>query len=118
MTLVPFDTPDSEADILTTVALLESFGIPCYVRGGGFGGLYPGVQVNAYNTRTIMVPLESYDQARQIIAAKPDTSDHAEFTEPQDTFESPQERGLIRMVLELLMFGWFVPGTRSRTRQN
>jgi hypothetical protein len=116
VTLVPFDAPESEADILTTVALLESFGIPCYVRGGGFGGLYPGVQVNAYNARTIMVPLASYDEARQLIAATPDTSEHWEFSEPEEVVEPPQERGLLRMVLEFLFFGWFIPGTRRRTR--
>ena len=113
MSLVPLLSPESEAELLTTVALLEAHGIPCHVRGGGFGSLYPGPQVSSFNSRTIMIPSEASDDARELLHAG---AGHSVSGDTR-TAERPAARGLIRMVAELLMFGWFVPG-RSNRRGN
>ena len=55
MGLVRLVSPDSDPEIIAIVAMLEAHGIYAFVRGGGFGGLYPGVQINGFNTRDIMV---------------------------------------------------------------
>ncbi|HEV7633609.1 MAG TPA: DUF2007 domain-containing protein [Steroidobacteraceae bacterium] len=67
MSLVPLVSPDTEAAVMTTVALLNAYGIPCHVRGGGFGSLYPGPQVAGYNARTIMVPEELLRDAQALL---------------------------------------------------
>ena len=67
VTLVRLISPDSDPEILAIVAMLEAHEIPCFVRGGGFGGLYPGVQINAFNTRDIMVPEEHAAAALDLV---------------------------------------------------
>ena len=67
MSLVPLVSPDSEAAVMTTVALLEAYGIPHHVRGGGFGGLYPGSQADGFNAKTIMVPEEVLAEAQALL---------------------------------------------------
>ena len=69
MSLVPLVSPDSEADLITMVALLDAHGIQVHVRGGGFGSLYPGPLVPGFNTKTILVPEESLKDARELITS-------------------------------------------------
>lgn len=109
MALVVLETPDSELALMTTVALLEAHGIPCYVRGGGFGGLYPGPQIASYNAKTIMVPAEALDEAQDLIKSTP-----VEESIPQGSqCDAPRRKGRIRMLLEVLLFGWFIPSSPS-----
>lgn len=72
MSLVPLITPDSEAEVLTIVALLEAYGIPVHVRGGGFGGLYPGAQAGSFNSKTVLVPEDLLQDARNLLKAVPE----------------------------------------------
>ncbi|MEO8314125.1 MAG: DUF2007 domain-containing protein [Pseudomonadota bacterium] len=71
MALVSLITPNSEVERLATVALLEANGIPCLVRGGAYGGLFPGGQQGSFNAQTILVPEEQLHTARLLLAAPP-----------------------------------------------
>ncbi len=70
MALVPLVTPASEPELFTTRALLEAYGVPHHVRGGGFGSLYPGLQGLKYTAATILVPEEHLEDALGLLAAK------------------------------------------------
>lgn len=72
MALVSVTTPVSDSERLTTVALLEAYGITCVVRGGGFSALYPGAQIGSRNALTILVPEEQLLKAQQVLAATPE----------------------------------------------
>jgi len=109
--LVRLVSPDSDPEIVAIVAMLEAHGIPCYVRGGGFGGLFPGVQINAYNTRDIMIPEEQTAAALELLK---------DFqSRPADPEESvaPRKSGRLRNLLEILLFGWFVPRSPTHTEK-
>jgi hypothetical protein len=71
MALVTLTTPASDSERLTTVALLEAYGITCFIRGGGFSALYPGAQIGSRNALTILVPEEQLVTAQQVLAASP-----------------------------------------------
>jgi len=106
MALVRVLWPETAPELITVVALLQAHDIPCFVHNAGFGGLYPGVQVNTYNTRSIMVPEEIAPDALQLIR---------DFQKQPPTLDPAVEaRALskLRALLELLLFGWFVPGSR------
>lgn len=108
MSLVPVLTPDSEAELVTIVAMLEARGVTCFVRGAGIGSLLPGVQVESFNSRTIMVPADRATEALALIAdlkGSPDTVDN-ELPPPPP----------LRTLAEWLLFGWFVPGRREPKR--
>jgi Putative prokaryotic signal transducing protein len=106
--LVRLVSPDSDPEIIAIVAMLEAHGIPCYVRGGGFGGLFPGVQINAYNTRDIMIPEEQAAPALELLK---DFQSRQPDPEPN---VKPRKSGRLRNLFELLLFGWFVPTPAAR----
>ena len=108
--LVRLLSPESDSEIVTIVAMLEAHEIPCFVRGAGFGGLFPGVQINAYNTRDIMVPEEKAAEALALLR-----DFQSQPSAPGEDVK-PKRSGRLRNLFELLLFGWFMPGSRARTK--
>lgn len=112
MALVRVLSPDTEPELVTAVALLEAHDIPCFVHGAGLGSLWPGAQVPGYNTRTIMVPEENVADALELLRdfQTPPT------TQPVKPRYSTMSR--LRALLEVILFGWFVPAGRAeRTKE-
>jgi Putative prokaryotic signal transducing protein len=69
MSLVRVLTPDSEAELLTVCSMLESHGVPFFVRSAGLSSLFPATMpVEWVNARAIMVPEERADDALALIA--------------------------------------------------
>jgi hypothetical protein len=108
VSLVRLVSPETDSEIVAIVAMLNAHEIPTYVRGGGFGGLFPGVQINAYNTRDIMIPEETATAALELLR------DFQSQPSGPEVHVTPKRLGWLRNLLELLLFGWFMPGTRSR----
>jgi Putative prokaryotic signal transducing protein len=111
VSLVPVVRPDSEAELTTIVAMLEARGVPCFVRGGGIGSLLPGVQVESFNARAIMVPEDRANEAIALIADLRGSADDGDDKTPP-----PPPPSKLRTLAEFLLFGWFVPGRRDPKR--
>jgi len=111
MSLVPVLRPDSEAELVSIVAMLEARGVPSFVRGGGIGSLLPGVQVESLNSRAIMVPEERAAEALALIADLHGSPDDGDGRTPP-----PRPPSKLRTLVEWLLFGWFVPGRRDPKR--
>jgi hypothetical protein len=109
--LVRLVSPDSDPEIVAIVAMLEAHGIPCYVRGAGFGGLFPGVQINAYNTRDIMIPEEQIAEALELL------KDFESRPPDREATVEPRKSGKLRNLFEFLLFGWFVPRSAAHTEK-
>jgi hypothetical protein len=107
LALIRLLSPESDSEIATIVAMLDARGIPSYVRGGGIGGLLPGVQINAYNTRDIMVPEEKATEALGLLR-----DFEARQSAPAAGDANTKRWGRLRNLFELLFFGWFMPGPR------
>jgi hypothetical protein len=73
--------------------------------------MLPGIQINAYNTQSVMVPEEYAADAVELLAELKQSAPSA------PTGVLPL-RDRIRIVLEGLLFGWFVPGSRARQRSS
>ena len=102
MALVRVFSPQTESEVAVVTALLEAHEIPAFVHNRNFGSLLPGLQINAYNSQSVMVPEERAADAVELLA---------EFMAPpsgQPIGASVGNR--VRVVLEALIFGWFVPG--------
>src|SRR5579863_10179362 len=99
LALIRLLSPESDSEIATIVAMLDARGIPSFVRGGGIGGLLPGVQINAYNTRDIMVPEEKAAEALELVRDL-----EAQQSPPAGSLSAPR-RGKLRNLLEFLLFG-------------
>jgi len=107
--MVPVFKPQNEVELALAESELQAHGIPYYVHNRNFGGLYPGVQIDHYNARTIMVPEEAADDAREVLA------DFIEPIKPDPAVEEPPVSGWhkLRMLAEALV-GWLVPPSDRR----
>lgn len=110
MALVGILRPDTESELVIALAVLEAHGIESFVHGRFFGSLLPGLQIESYNTRTIMVPEELADEAREALAGSLFTE------EPPAAPPSMRFWDKVRVVFEAVLLGWFVPGAR-RSKQ-
>lgn len=106
MALVTVLRPQTEAELAIALAILEAHGIERFVHGQYLGSLLPGLQIESYNTRTIMVPTELADEARQVL------TEALPANEPSSAAPAMRFRDKVRVVFEALVFGWFVPGGR------
>lgn len=110
--LVELPSPEDEGDLLLLRSVLDAAGIPYFVKGDLFGSLTVGPRIDHYNRKTIFVHPEHAEEAGELVAefraktARPASGEAAEL----------RGRDVLRMVCELLFFGWFLPGRRSRTR--
>jgi hypothetical protein len=106
MALVRVFSPETESEVAVVTAMLEAREIPVFVHNRNLASLLPGLQINAYNTQSIMVPEECAADAIELLA---------EFRTAsiETTTRTVPVRERIRIVIETLLFGWFVPG---RTR--
>ncbi len=106
MTLVRVFTPQSESEVLVAASMLEAHGIPAFIHNRGIGSILPGVQINAYNTQSIMVPEENVPDALELLAQL--------TAQPRAAVSPMRLRDKVRVLLEGFLCGWFVPGSRSR----
>ena len=109
MSFIPVARPQMGAELAVMLSLLEANDIPAYVQNGGMGGLFPGLEIDNVTTRYIMVPEECVDDARVILKVMEQPADDAPLPEPARTSVSDK----LRMLIEFLFTGLFVPGHRQ-----
>lgn len=104
---VELHSPDSEVEALLLKSILDAAGIDYFVKNDTFGSLTIGPQIAHYNRKTFLVAEHQVEEARALIG------EFLHKTVPP----RPQEYRLwdkLRMVFEVLLFGWFLPGGRRR----
>jgi hypothetical protein len=60
-------TPSDESELVFLKSMFEASGMPYYVQNENFGSLYTGSYMNALNAKTIMVPEDIYEDAKDLI---------------------------------------------------
>lgn len=103
-------SPESEIELVLLQSVLDAAGIDYFVKNKTFGGLTPGPQIALCNRRTFLVPEDQLAEAREVVR---------EFLHRTGAPEPRRYplREKIRMVVEFLFFGWFLPGRRHRPPQ-
>lgn len=105
-------SPTSESELIFLQSLLDAYDVP-YVLNQGFGAALPGLYIDSYTRKWIMVPDEEAERAYELIQSHLQAP--VDETEEPETNEPPQGwLGKLRIVLEALLFGWFVPSQRRR----
>ena len=98
--------PVDDLELLFLRSALEAVDIPHFIVGQHFGSLYPGMQIPAYNERTIRVPPSCKTKALEIVAEVRSTYEPA--------FVNLTRESKFRMFVES-MLGWVIPaGTKRR----
>jgi Putative prokaryotic signal transducing protein len=103
--------PRDGMELMLLRSLLDASDVPYFVHNEHFGALEIGPRIDHFNARTIMVSEEAYPAAAEVLR---------QFLSDRGVERSrPRRRtgvwDAIRMALEVVLFGWIVPG-RSRRR--
>ena len=113
--MIKVHSPSNEVELSIIKSILESEDIRFFVHNDNYGSLITGPRIGLLNAKNIFVPEDSAERARELI------SDYLRNTEEEPGTEDDERPGYsvydkIRMVVESLIFGWFMPGKRWRKR--
>lgn len=103
--------PQTLIELAVAESVLEANNIPYFVHNRGYGGLYPGMQLDLLNVRTIMVPPSAADAAREVLNL---------YLGDEPGLKTNRERSLwhiVRMLAEAMCGAWFVPRVGAVKRE-
>ena len=102
-------SPQNESELALLKSILDSEGITYFVRNDNFGSLEVGPRIGLFNSKMIEVQDDQYERANELL------TDYFEKTkkEPEESAKEYSWVDKIRMVIEVLVFGWLMPGRRK-----
>ena len=111
--MIKLYSPKNDAELALIRSILDGEGIQYFVHNDHFGTLKVGPKIELFNAKTIMVSVDQFEIAKEIID---------DFLENiNDTSKTSQSRysiiDRIRMVIEAALFTWFIPGNRWKRRE-
>ena len=107
--MIKIYSPTDELELAMIRGVFDTEGIHYFVHNDNFGSMRVGPQIDLLNKKTIIVSAEDSERARTII------SDLLNRKLPEETIEEKYTASQkLRMILETIVFGWFVPGRRRR----
>jgi hypothetical protein len=108
--MIKIYSPTDELELAMIRGVLDSEGIDYFIHNDNFGSMRVGPQIDLLNKKTIMVAPEDTERAKTII------SDLLSREMPEEkTDEKYTASQKLRMILETVLFGWFIPGRRRRS---
>ena len=111
VTYVHLYSPQNEVELALLKSILDAEEINYFVRNDNFGSLEVGPRIGLFNAKMIEVQDDQYEGAKELL------SDYFDKTKGK-TQEPDKKHSLsdkIRMVIEVLLFGWIMPG-RKKTK--
>lgn len=102
-------SPHDELELSMIRGLLDADEIRYFVLNDYFGSMRVGPQIDLVNKKTIMVAPEDHDRTKEIISNFLESSIDDEGVEMHYTAGQK-----LRMIIEALLFTWFIPGRKRR----
>lgn len=106
--MIKLYSPENEAELSIIKSLFDAEGIVYYVLNDHFGTMKTGPKIDLLNAKTLYVAGADLALAREIVTDLLDNIREAGTNEASRYCVADK----IRMVLEALIFGWFIPGNR------
>lgn len=106
--------PSNESELVFIKSVLEADEVPFYVQNDNFGSLYSGAYMNYFNAKTIMVPQDYYEEAKEIIKS---VIKDAEFPDVQIK-EPPGVSDLFDNLMSFLSLGFYSPAKDKSEKSN
>ena len=112
--MIALYSPRNETDLALIKGILDGEGIHYFVRNDHFGSMKVGPKIDLFNAKTILVDAEHYDCAMKLI------SDFLAAAVEEDAEDQPAYSlwDKARMIFEVALFNWIMPGRRRRRRTN
>jgi hypothetical protein len=113
--MIKLYSPRNEVELAIIKSILESEEVPFFVHNDNYGSLIIGPRIGLLNAKTIFVPENALEKARELIAEYlKNTAEETEIEGGERSEYSIADK--IRIVIESLIFGWFMPGKRWRKK--
>ncbi|SHI62754.1 Putative signal transducing protein [Desulfatibacillum alkenivorans DSM 16219] len=107
-------SPNGELETAFIKSLFNGEGIPFYIHNDHFGSLEIGPSIYLYNKKTVLVPEEMYEKARNLITDL--------VIEPHQTGERGRTaypwKEKVRVIMEFLLLSWFIPPRKKIRSDN
>lgn len=110
--LINLYSPESESELAILKSLLDAEQIEYFIFNDHFGSLRVGPPIALFNAKAIVVKEKDFEQAKSILDEYLSNS-KKENEGPPSKYSW---RDKARMVMEVLFFGWFIPGKRRKAR--
>jgi len=106
-------------ELIFIKSILESEKIPFFVHNDHYGSLKIGPRIGLLNAKTIFVAESSAGRAKELISEYLKNT-HDKTTELNGAKSTYSVADKIRVVIESLIFFWFIPGKRwhKKPKQN
>ena len=102
--------PRNEVELALIKSIFEGEGIHYFVHNDHFGSLEIGPQIELYNAKMIMVHEDQYERAKDILSDfLSNIAEDSADSKPQYSLSDK-----IRMIIETILFTWFIPGKRRK----
>lgn len=105
--------PENEVELSMIKSIFESEDVQYFVHNDHFGSMKIGPQIDMLNTKMVMVPEEQYTKAKELL------TDYLGNIREEETESFRSQYSLmdkIRMLIEAVIFGWFIPGKTKKKR--
>ena len=107
-------SPENDAELALIKSIFDGENIQYFVNNDHFGSLKVGPKIDLFNAKTIMVSDHQYDLACGII--QDIVSNNESTDEDNKTGFSIIDK--VRMIVETILFTWFIPGKRRRKKSD
>jgi heptaprenylglyceryl phosphate synthase len=112
-TMKKLHSPSSELDAMFIKSLLEAEDIYYFVHNDYFGSLNIGPVIPLFNEKTIYVAERDAKTAGEVISAYLD--DHRPISKETERVDSSYNLSAkIRIIVEVLLFNWFIPPIKTK----
>lgn len=109
--MIKIHSPNDELELSMIRGVFDSENIHYFVHNDYFGSMRVGPQIDLFNKKTILVDSEDVDRAKEII------SNLLECQLPEEEEQEQYSVGQkLRMILETVFFGWFIPGRKRHKK--
>lgn len=116
--MIKLYSPQTEVDLALIRSVLEGEGISFFVHNDHFGSLRIGPSIPLYNEKTIMVNENDFIRASELISDYYKNTSSKEASNSNVAFQSEYSFfDKIRVIIEMLLFGWIVPGKSKKRRE-
>lgn len=106
--MIKLYSPENESELAILKGLFESEEINYYVLNDHFGTMKTGPKIDLFNIKTIYVSKKHFDRAKEVLL-----DFLGNITKEAESFKSRYSvPDKIRMIIEMLIFNWFIPGNR------
>lgn len=109
-------SPETELDLIFIKSLLESEGISFFVHNDYFGSLKIGPKIDLLNDKTIFVDESGRERASEVIDSYLEATNESAIEPKTQSAYSITTK--LRIVIEALIFNWFIPQGRNWKRHN